>query len=350
MSQKGSGERGVKEKSLNASKIEVVIDGAVPSCTGDSGNAAKEVVSPSVVDETVTKEKQSSLLDTTFGSYPPLLTHGTTTAGNTPSKSSYANVTSKLSRTKVNFHTLFTSGGNGIDVVFPAESIRAIKILGVNMDWFDQRLARLLGYSPFNLALWMHSDVNLMKEDVGTIQVWVKLYGVPVTAFNEDGLSAIVTKLADVELKDKIGVAMPNITGESYYTCNIRVEYEWKPPSCPSTTPVIKKIDKIEKLIIDGKVTLVDHEGKPLEKVDYSGDYDSEPEVASINNEMANFLAKKDGYGTQSLLEQWKESYENDDYEYDPYDDNMYEGQKIPKNLQAICDNLDIRVTGRRKK
>ncbi|GJV75613.1 ribonuclease H-like domain-containing protein [Tanacetum coccineum] len=50
--------------------------------------------------------------------------------------------------------------------------------------------------------------------------------------------------------------------------------------------------------------------------------------------------------GTQSLLEQWKESYENDDYEYDPYDDDMYEGQDIPDKLQAICDNLDIKVRG----
>ncbi|GJV25551.1 hypothetical protein Tco_1378246 [Tanacetum coccineum] len=116
--------------------------------------------------------------------------------------------------------------------------------------------------------------------------------------------------------------------------------------SSPSTTHVIEKIDKIEKLIIDGKVTLVDDEGKPLEKVDYSGDYDSEDEVASVDNEMASFLAKKDGYGTQSLLEQWKESYENGDYEYDPYDDDMYEGQDIPDKLQAICDNLDIKVKG----
>ncbi|GJY01109.1 putative reverse transcriptase domain-containing protein [Tanacetum coccineum] len=68
--------------------------------------------------------------------------------------------------------------------------------------------------------------------------------------------------------------------------------------SSPSTTPVIGKIDKIEKLIIDRKVTLVDDEGKPLEKVAYLGDYDSEDEVASIDSEMASFLRKKDSYGT----------------------------------------------------
>ncbi|GKG04423.1 hypothetical protein Tco_0314810, partial [Tanacetum coccineum] len=105
----------------------------------------------------------------------------------------------------------------------------------------------------------------------------------------------------------------------------------------------------IEKLIIDEKVTFVDDEGKPLEKVVSSGDYESEDEFVSVDYEMAGFLAKKDGYGTQSLLEQWKKSYENDDYEYDPYDDDMYKGQDIPDKLQAICDNLDITVRGRRK-
>ncbi|GJR35481.1 hypothetical protein Tco_1211165 [Tanacetum coccineum] len=109
--------------------------------------------------------------------------------------------------------------------------------------------------------------------------------------------------------------------------------------SSPSTAPIIEKIDKIEKLIIDGKVTLVDDEGNPLEKVVSLGDYDSEDEVASVDNEMASFLAKKDSYGTQSLLEKWKKSFKNDDYEYEPYNDDMYEGQQIPDKLQAICDN-----------
>ncbi|GJZ86851.1 RNA-directed DNA polymerase, eukaryota, reverse transcriptase zinc-binding domain protein [Tanacetum coccineum] len=39
---------------------------------------------------------------------------------------------------------------------------------------------------------------------------------------------------ADVELKDNIVVAMPKITREDHYTCNVRVEYEWKPPKCSS--------------------------------------------------------------------------------------------------------------------
>ncbi|GJS87937.1 hypothetical protein Tco_0770573 [Tanacetum coccineum] len=87
-------------------------------------------------------------------------------------------------------------------------------------------------------------------------------------------------------------------------------------------------------LIINGKVTVVDDEGKPLENVDSSGDHDSEDEVESVDNEMASFLAsKKVGYSTNSLLEQWKETYENADYNYNPYDEDMYEGQEIPDKI-----------------
>ncbi|GJR85950.1 hypothetical protein Tco_0209961 [Tanacetum coccineum] len=121
--------------------------------------------------------------------------------------------------------------------------------------------------------------------------------------------------------------------------------------SSTSTIPIIDKIGKIDKLIIDGKVTLVDDDGKPLKKVDYSGDHDSEDEVELVDNDMTRSMAsERVGFGTQSLLEQWRDSYENGDYDEDPYDDYMYEGQDLPNKLQEICDNLDIRVRGRRKK
>ncbi|GJX83179.1 hypothetical protein Tco_0332660 [Tanacetum coccineum] len=45
------------------------------------------------------------------------------------------------------------------------------------------------------------------------------------------------------------------------------------------------------KLILEGTCVLVDDDGKPLEKVDYFDDHDSEDEVESVDNEMANFLA-----------------------------------------------------------
>ncbi|GJT07122.1 hypothetical protein Tco_0841584 [Tanacetum coccineum] len=137
LSQKGSGGgRGVKEKNLNRNKTNTT--SGIGLCTESDGTmnedtsvvvafAVKEVVTPSMVDMTVEKEKQSSLEDTTgLGSFPPLSTQGTTMAGNAPGKYSYANVMGKPSRKKLNFRTLFTPGGNGIDVVVPIESICAI--------------------------------------------------------------------------------------------------------------------------------------------------------------------------------------------------------------------------------
>ncbi|GJU11137.1 hypothetical protein Tco_1133533 [Tanacetum coccineum] len=93
---------------------------------------------------------------------------------------------------------------------------------------------------PISFNLFMTTKQLAYLEDVSTISVWVKLHGVPVMAFSEDSLSAIATKLvmielrADVELKDNIVVAMPKITREGHYTCNVRVEYEWKPSRCLS--------------------------------------------------------------------------------------------------------------------
>nr|GEX51096.1 hypothetical protein [Tanacetum cinerariifolium]GEX51935.1 hypothetical protein [Tanacetum cinerariifolium] len=97
---------------------------------------------------------------------------------------------------------------------------------------------------------------------------YVKLHGVPVTGFSEDGLSVIATKLgtplmlnsytydmciqswgksryvralievrSDVELKDNIMMAMPKLVEEGFYTCN---------DECPKNidSDVVKNIKK----------------------------------------------------------------------------------------------------------
>nr|GEX49035.1 phospholipase-like protein [Tanacetum cinerariifolium] len=56
-------------------------------------------------------------------------------------------------------------------------------------------------------------------------------------------------------------------------------------------------------------VTLVDDEGKPLKNVVFSSDYDSEDEVASVDNEMASFLAKNDGYVDNFHIQFGKEEF-----------------------------------------
>ncbi|GJU09023.1 nucleotide-diphospho-sugar transferase [Tanacetum coccineum] len=376
------------------------------------------------------------------------------------------------------------------------------------MDGLDAMLENgpwFIRNNPLILKKW-HPDENLLKEDVSTVPVWVKLHGVPVTAFSEDGLSAIATKLgtplmldsytsdmcmqswgrssyarvmielrADVELKDNIVVAMPKITREGHYTCNVRVEYEWKPPRCSSckvfghiheecpkntgagekktvkkpsqtsrgvpvgpkmgfkpqkeyrpvtkkpnasssgnkkkgveptikvsnsnpfdvlnsvdndvefgtnrgttnlvnneatssgssfmnidndgefasNTPIGEKIDKIERQICEGKLRLLDNDGNPLVP---TGIVESDSEVEVVFDETANLrisTSGKDGsdkgYGTNSLLEQWRDSYPDND-DYDPYDDDMYENHDLSEHLQSICDDLDITVRGRKKK
>ncbi|GJW29359.1 retrotransposon protein, putative, ty1-copia subclass [Tanacetum coccineum] len=483
-------------------------------------SSVKEVVTPSVVDMTVETEKQSSLEDTTvLGSFPPLSTQATTTVGNALGKSSYASVTCKPSGKKVNIHTLFTPGGNGIDMVVPMDSIRAISecfantaygfFLGkkvaypicanyVRNSWGKYGLVRSMFSSSTGFFSFQFSSMDGL--DAMLENVWVKLHGVPVTAFSEDGLSVIATKLdtpimldsytsdmcmqswgrssytrvmielrADVKLKDNIVVDQPKITREGHYTCNVRVE--WKPPRCssckvfghiheecpkntgagekktvkkPSQTsrgilvglkigfkphkeyrPVPKKSNasssgnkkkgaeptievsnsnpfdvlnlvdndvefgtngrttnlvnngatssgslfmnvnivvqvlllllrksgNIKIYLLAGKLFLWIKLANPLKKVEFPGEYDSEDEVASVDNDMARSMAyERVGFGTQSLLEQWRDSYGNGDYDDDPYDDDMYEGQDLYHKLQAICDNIDIRVRGCKKK
>ncbi|GJV90910.1 zinc finger, CCHC-type containing protein [Tanacetum coccineum] len=306
-SQKGSRVgRGVKEKDLIRSKNNTSFGIGMSTDLEDTMNddtpvgvafAVKEGVTPSVVDMMVEMGKQYSLDDTTVSESFPLLSMPiTTTADNAPGKSSYANITGKPCGKKVNVRTFFTPGGNGIDVVVLVDSIQAISerftntaysfFLGkkaaypvvanyVRNTWGKYGLVRSMFSSSIGLfsfqfssmdgldamlenGPWFirnnllilkkwHPNKNLLKEDVSTVPVWVKLHGVPVTAFSEDGLSAIATKLgtplmldsytydicmqswgrssyakvmvelkADVELKDNIVVAMPKITREGH--------------------------------------------------------------------------------------------------------------------------------------
>ncbi|GJW96750.1 ribonuclease H-like domain-containing protein [Tanacetum coccineum] len=122
------------------------------------------------------------------------------------------------------------------------------------------------GLFSFQFSSMDGLDAMLENEDVGNVPVWVKLHGVPVMTLSEDGL-VMIELPADMELKDTIVVAMPKLVREEFYMCTIHVEYEWKPPRCH------------EKLIIDGKVSLVDEE-----KVDYADNPDSEDKVEPVNN------------------------------------------------------------------
>nr|GEY58181.1 hypothetical protein [Tanacetum cinerariifolium] len=104
--------------------------------------------------------------------------------------------------------------------------------------------------------------------------------------------------------------------------------------SSTRTTPIIDKIRKFEELLTNGKATVVYEASNILKKAEFPDDYDSEDEVASVDNDMACSMAsERVGFGTQSWLEQWSDSYGNGDYDEDPYDNDMYEGQDLTQEL-----------------
>ncbi|GJW48313.1 hypothetical protein Tco_0079959, partial [Tanacetum coccineum] len=81
-------------------------------------------------------------------------------------------------------------------------------------------------------------------------------------------------------------------------------------PSSTSTIPIVERIDKVERQIIDGKLTLVDDDRKPLPKVVSMVNADSDSEVEDVGDEHAVFMASTSlkigndsGYGTNNLLE-----------------------------------------------
>ncbi|GKA72602.1 hypothetical protein Tco_0778818 [Tanacetum coccineum] len=93
-------------------------------------------------------------------SFLTLTTPVTTTAGNAPGKSSYANITGKPSGKKVNVRTLFTPGGNGIDVVVPILDSISLPISNDLLNkclWFFLQLAK--GYTLVSLTSWSRVQV-----------------------------------------------------------------------------------------------------------------------------------------------------------------------------------------------
>ncbi|GJV78145.1 hypothetical protein Tco_1509729 [Tanacetum coccineum] len=76
-----------------------------------------------------------------------------------------------------------------------------------------------------------------------------------------------------------------------------KLGYNKEPPSIKeereSSTPTVEKINVLGKQNREGKLVLVNDNGKPLEKVDYSNNLGSDDEFELFDIETANFLASK---------------------------------------------------------
>nr|GEW68734.1 hypothetical protein [Tanacetum cinerariifolium] len=170
----------------------------------------------------------------------------------------------KPSRKSVNFLTLLAPAENGADMAILLESIRAISERYVvffefsSKDGMDAMLENGHWFIHNNLFILkrISLNLNLLKEDVSNVPVWVMFHGIPMTAFSEDGLSgmssyarAMIELRANVELKDTIMVAMPKLIGDGLYMCTIRVEYKWKPLRCLSCKVFGHVLDECPKKI-----------------------------------------------------------------------------------------------------
>ncbi|GJR82522.1 ARID DNA-binding domain-containing protein [Tanacetum coccineum] len=210
---------------------------------------------------------------------------------------------------------------------FQFSSMDRLDAMLENGPWFIQN-------NPLILKKW-HPDENLLKEDVSTVPVWVKIHGVLVTAFHEDGLSAIATKLGAGE---KQTVKKPSQTSRGVSVgpkMGFKSHKEYRPvPKKPTASSSGNKKKGVEPTIKVSNSNLFDI----LNSVDNDVVFGTNEGTTNlVNNEATS------SFGTQSLLEQWRDSYGNGDYDADPYDDDMYEGQDLSHEIQAICNNLDIR-------
>ncbi|GKC85304.1 hypothetical protein Tco_1141021 [Tanacetum coccineum] len=220
---------------------------------------------------------------------------------------------------------LFTTSDGTLNKVTPVSAIKEVE-------------------TPFVVDMTVEKEkLNSVEDGIFFVIIYAGYY------FGWSSYARVMIEFrADVELKDNIIVAMPKIIGEGHYICNVHVKYEWKPPRCASfkvfrhiheecpkntgavlnsvnndaelgtnggttnlvnnkatssgssfmnidnsstRTSIIDKIRKFKELFTSGKATLVDEAGNPLKKVEFLDDYDSEDEVASVDNDMARSMA-----------------------------------------------------------
>ncbi|GKC74596.1 hypothetical protein Tco_1120479, partial [Tanacetum coccineum] len=127
--------------------------------------------------------------------------------------------------------------------------------------------------------------------------MWVGLLERNLDGMDECIMECVKTNGTTNPLQDKERVETSNLASNGANSSGS--SFSNVETSSTSTTPIVDKIGKLEKLIIDGKVTFVDDDSKPLKK-------------------------ERVGFSTTSLVEQLRDTYENGDYDEDPYDDDIY--------------------------
>ncbi|GJR48117.1 hypothetical protein Tco_1316220 [Tanacetum coccineum] len=274
---------------------------------------------------------------------------GSDLANNITGTVSYAMLLkSETSRKSVNFHTLLSPAGNGADVAISIESVSVVheRLSNIVYGFFlGKRVAYPIveNYIPRQavrgvLLSGTKKQVGLTRQEVSNSNPFDALN----TVGNDGDLALgrltttpLAERINDLErqmLDGKLVLVDDNgmppekiddpVNADSDMVWEIRVGMNNGERllmksrmmmmtlmifdnSNTSTTPIIDKIGKFKDLLIGGQAVLVDEARNLLEKVECPGDYDSKDEVASVDNDMARFMAsERVGFGTQSLLEQ----------------------------------------------
>ncbi|GKA68679.1 hypothetical protein Tco_0768596 [Tanacetum coccineum] len=128
----------------------------------------------------------------------------------------------------------------------------------------------------------------------------VKFHDIPVTVFSEDGLSAIATKLAmielqaDADLKDTIIVVVLKLIGTSGGNSKLAEKgvnsimvssahgTSSKAFGSPTTTPLAERINDVERKMLNERLVLLDDDGKLLKKVGDPVNADSDHKVDEV--------------------------------------------------------------------
>nr|GEW90424.1 hypothetical protein [Tanacetum cinerariifolium] len=345
--------RGKKKKknNNNDSPINTIME----SANGDELNKVLGTSPATSAPKVVNEEGMIKVGTIVLESFPPLPMQVTTSADNAPGKSSYANVIGIPSGKKLNIRTLFTPRSNRIDVVVPVDFIRAISkrfaniaygfFLGnkvsypvitnyVRNTWDKYGFVRSMFSSSTRLFSFQFSSMDgldaVLENGLWFIQnnpLILKKWHPDENLLKEDGTNNLVNNEATSS-----GSSFINIDNDREYTSN---------------TPIGAKINNIKRQIGGGKLRLLENDGNPLVP---TGIVESDSEVELVFDEAANLRiltsgndGSDKGCGTNSLLEQWRNSYPNND-DYDLYDDDMYENHDLSEHLQSICNDFDITV------
>ncbi|GKA81118.1 hypothetical protein Tco_0787810 [Tanacetum coccineum] len=118
---------------------------------------------------------------------------------------------------------------------------------------------------------------------------------------------ALIEVQAYVELKDNIMVVMPKLFGEGFYTCNVRVNYKWKPPKC-TCCKVFGHVqdecskNKVSDVVKNMKKPSQTHRGVPVgPKVGFKSTKQVYRHVSKKNNVNTSGNKKKDVEPTKEV-------------------------------------------------